>query len=187
MNQKVAPITSQPSDAPRWSNPLYDVPLLNPQKLANLSVSDTTGFPIFNLSIFSPALGWSSIYGAIQVFTASPHLPQSLSSADWKHDDHPIFDGVNAPFYDFAPNPRFFDYPFANKEDWDWTARMFVVYVPDALISKHVKPILGVEWGFWVEGGEKFVKGIKNLDVRVWNEHLELLRGGFEGWRFDEA
>ena len=179
----IATITTKPSSDPE----LYGVPLLGPQTLGNLSLSDTRGFPIFELSVASQSVGWSAYYGAIQVFAAEPGLPQDLSNANWLHDDHPIFDHVNTPFYDFAANPTFFDYPFHNTRQWDWIARMFIVYVPDAVVSKHVKPIFGVEWGYWVNDSRPYVKETKRLDIKVWNEHLELLRSKFTGWTFDAA
>jgi hypothetical protein len=41
-------------------------------------------------------------------------------------------------------------------------------------MTKRVVPLLGFEWGFWIEEGKPLVKEIRKLDVEVWNEHLEL-------------
>ena len=48
-------------------------------------------------------------------------------------------------------------------------------------MTKHVVPILALEWGFWIENHKPYVKMLHQLDVSYWNEHLKLFRGKFDG------
>ncbi|KAI9667564.1 MAG: hypothetical protein M1821_000380 [Bathelium mastoideum] len=168
----------------------YGVSLLGPAVLGNLSVSETKGFPILNIKVASQSLGWAGYYGVIQVFAtgdSGARLPQDLSNAAWAMDDHPIYDHVNTPFCEFGVHPEFFDAPFRDVQQVDWVARAFICYVPKAVIGKHVKPIFAVEWGFWIDGFTPYVKETRRLDIKVWDEHLDLLRSSFPGWTFDAS
>jgi hypothetical protein len=179
----IARIRTEPS-----SHPIsMGVSLLGPTALGQFKVSDTKGFPAFSISITGDSVDWSAYYGIIQVVACAPRLPRELSQADWFHDGRPMFDHVNMPFADFAANPTFFDGPFHIKKKWDWIARAFIVYVPDAVISRQVKPILGIEWGYWIDNSKPYVKETKHVNVEAWNEHLQLLRNGFPNWTFDAA
>ncbi|KAL9111774.1 MAG: hypothetical protein Q9227_003833 [Pyrenula ochraceoflavens] len=159
--------------------------------LSDLPVSQTKGFPLFNLSISSPSVGWRAYYGEIQIYAndaGASGLPQNLSLAPWTMDSHPIFEHVDTPFYDFATNPTFFDAPYNHTERNDWVARAILCYVPDVVVTRQVKPILAVEWGYWIDNYQPHVKEAKQLDIReTWNEHLDLLRGSFPDWIFDAS
>lgn len=66
-------------------------------------------------------------------------------------------------------------------------ARAFLCYVPDALISRVVRPVVAFEWGFWVRGGVVEIKELKKLGLDAWNGHLEFIRSQYEGWRFEKS
>lgn len=179
-----AVVTTKPVDDPVR----YGVHLFPPATLRNFRVSDTKGFPMIHTNVASNSIGWQAYYGAIQVIAVGENgarLPRDLSDAAWTYDDRPMFNQVNNLFCDFAANPDVFDAPFNGGPQLDWVARMFVVYVLDAVVTKRVKPILGIEWGYWIDNSQPHVKETKQLDIQVWNEHLELLRSNFPGWTFD--
>lgn len=103
-------------------------------------------------------------------------------------DLYPQFQDVNSPFAVWGAEPTFVDAPGqVEKKNYDWTARAFLCYSPDAAMTKTVVPILAFEWGYWVKDTKPFVKELCRLDVETWNEHLGLFRGQFQGWTFKEA
>jgi len=135
------------------------------------------GYPVIRATVSSPQSRiYASLYGWIQV-TNTPGEP-------WVMDLYPPFQGLNSPFIFWGSEPTLVDSPAREGvKNYDWTARSFLCYSPDAAMSKSVVPILGVEWGFWIEDGRPFVKELRNVDLKCWNEHIELF-GNFQGWDF---
>lgn len=145
------------------------------------------GFPILNAKVSSPTSStYAAIYGWVQI-TYTP-------GEDWVMDIYPAFKGGNSPFCFWGAEPQLVDLPGRdilkeefNSKDYDWTARSFLCYSPDAAMTKTVVPILAFEWGFWMrKGGKVFVKKLRQLDVGAWNEHLGLFKGEYPEWEFRE-
>ena len=158
--------------------------------------SPATGFPAAHATVSSPeSRGYASMYGWVQVTADTAENTSAvldLSSATWNMDPIPITKDLNTPFTWFGPEPTLFDGPFMTDRSisvrLDWLARSFLCYVPDNLLSKHVKPILGFQWGFWIEDSEPRVKQLEQIDLeKTWNEHLDLFRTSFPGWKFDDS
>lgn len=142
----------------------------------------TKGYPIIQASVSSPeSRTYAAIYGWVQI----THTP----GEDWVMDLYPPFQDVNSPYTFWGAEPTLVDAPSrpATLENYDWTARSFLTYSPDAAMTKRVVPILAFEWGFWIEDYKVYVKKLRQLEVSSWNEHLELFRGKFDGWTFDQA
>lgn len=143
--------------------------------------NNVKGFPVIRATVSSPrSRTYASIYGWVQI-TYTP-------GESWVMDLYPPFQDVNSPFIFWGSEPTLVDAPGRQHlKNYDWTARSFLCYSPDACTTKDVVPIVAFEWGFWIADSMPYVKRLKQLDVSAWNEHLELFRGSFKGWRFDDV
>lgn len=164
-------------------------PVKNGQDLLGLwpDPNIVLGFPVVSAKVSSPvSRSYAAIYGWVQI-TYTP-------GEDWVMDLYPPFQDVNSPFACWGAEPQLVDVPGRDltKPEWkdreyDWTARSFLCYSPDAGMTKTVVPILVFEWGFWLKDGKVFVKKLSEIDVGVWNGHLGMFRKNFKGWEFREA
>lgn len=139
------------------------------------------GFPYIHATISSPvSRGYASIYGWIQI-TNAPGEP-------WVKDVYPLFQDLNYPYAMWGAEPTFIDLPGREgKKEEDWTARLFLVYSPDAAMTKTCMPVMAFEWGFWIKDFKPKVKELKQIEVTKWNEHLRFFGGEFPGWAFKET
>lgn len=171
----------QPSTVKITLQPCLD-PEVHGEGLLNIykDLSNVIGFPYIHATLTTTSPGYASIYGWIQI-TNTPGEP-------WVKDVYPPFQDLNYPYAMWGAAPSFVDLPGREGvREYDWTARLFLVYSPDAAMSKTCVPVLGVEWGFWIEEFKPKVKELRKSDLKVWDEHLEMLRGEFPGWRFCES
>lgn len=160
--------------------------LLFPPK-PNQSISAFTSFPACSASVRSTvAQGYGAMYGWIQLVQISPSL--LTPDTPWEMDPVPITADLNTPFVWFGPEPSLFDAPMREGvESLDWKCHSFLAAIDDCVISKNVKPVLGFEWGFWIDGGDVSIKALREVKLEEWDEHLALLRGRFEGWTFRDG
>ncbi|KUI55796.1 hypothetical protein VP1G_10777 [Cytospora mali] len=81
--------------------------------------------------------------------------------------------------------PTSFDGPICiGVKDIDWTARSFLTYIEDTVISKNVTYLCGFEWGFQMSSGTTKIKTVKKLTPTEWNGHVEYLSQKFPSWTF---
>ena len=101
----------------------------------------------------------------------------------------PLFQDLNNPYMFWGAEPSLVDASSREPamERYDWTARSFLCYAPDAAMTKHVVPILAFEWGFWIENYRPYIERLHQLNLSSWNEHLELFRSKCTGWNFDQV
>lgn len=151
----------------------------------NHPLSDFVGFPICQANVHSTeSRGYASMYGWIQITRVANDSEATKSSA-WEMDPVPMTAGLNTPFCWFGSDPRLFDAPAREGvREIDWTARSFLAYIEDGLMSKVVHPILAFEWGFEIHDGEKTIKPLKQLGTDPWNEHRAFFTEQFPGWKF---
>ncbi|PYI00314.1 hypothetical protein BO78DRAFT_434487, partial [Aspergillus sclerotiicarbonarius CBS 121057] len=148
-----------------------------------------TDFPICQATLtpspsHSSIAGYASLYGWIQFVreqplspssstTTPPSSPKTPSKEIWTHDPLPLHATLPTPFAYFGHLPTLFDAPATpTARDVDWTARSFLVYVDDCLLSRVVRPVVAFEWGFLVRNGERVIKGVEEVGVERWEEHL---------------
>ncbi|PYH90442.1 hypothetical protein BO71DRAFT_443907 [Aspergillus ellipticus CBS 707.79] len=165
-------------------------------------IANFVGFPITHITLRStPAFqGYASMYGWIQLTRERPPInPQAFNPEEkeeeeeeetkekekWTLDPLPITAGTDSPFAFFGVEPQLFDAP-ANPYavDLDWTARSFLVRVEDCLMTRVLRPVVVLEWGYEVRDGERAVKLLRRLSRGVWDEHRGELGGWFPSWRF---
>ncbi|KAK2782827.1 hypothetical protein FQN53_009593 [Emmonsiellopsis sp. PD_33] len=116
----------------------YGLDLLFPT--ASHQPDDFVGFPLCHATVHSPvSRGYASLYGWIQ-------LVKNTAQGNWELDPLPINQGLDTPFTWFGPEPQLFDAPLrVGISNLDWTARSFLVYIDDFLMSKAIGPILSFE------------------------------------------
>lgn len=121
-------------------------------------------YPVCEASVRSTGVrGYGCMYGWIQMVRNSTS-PLTASDA-WEMDPLPILGDLKIPFTLFGPEPSLFDCPMReNQSQYDWICHSFLTYIPDCLISKDVRPILGFEWGFRIEDGKVQVKALRKLE-----------------------
>lgn len=147
-------------------------------------------FPACTATVTTPEdHGYAAMYGWIQFVLETPlNSPAAIdpSNHKWNHDPIPITSDLNTPFIYFGTAPTLFDAPFrTHRTDMNWTCWSFLTYITDSVMTKHVHPILGFEWGFAIEDGSVRIKVLRMVDVgEAWETQRELLEGKFDGWRF---
>lgn len=161
----------------------YGCTLLFPDKPTDVFAT----FPTCEALVRSTgATGYGSMYGWIQFFRASDS--PLTGDVQWEVDPVPIFGDLNTPFCWFGPEPSLFDCPMREgKLEHDWICHSFLTYLPDCLISKDVRPILGFEWGFRIRESKVEVKELQEVEMKVWDERLAMLEHKYPGWAFQKA
>nr|OQO20630.1 hypothetical protein B0A51_11702 [Rachicladosporium sp. CCFEE 5018] len=130
--------------------------------------------------------GYAATYGWIQFIHQD--FKSSAKETKWAHDPLPITEGSGSPFIWFGPEAQLFDAPFRSdrNEKLDWTCHSFLAYLEDAVMTKAIKPILGFEWGYVMNGGKVTVKELKLLNVGpAWEKQRGLLEGKFGEWKYE--
>jgi hypothetical protein len=126
------------------------------------------------------------MYGWVQMASVPESETNTITHLEM--DPIPITNDLNTPFTWFGPEPRLFDAPMQVKfQNLDWTAQSFLVYVPDNLLTRDVRPILAFEWGFWKHEGQIQIKPLHKLGLEAWDAHLPMMRKKFVGWTFGES
>ena len=180
-------VTVKPSDDPK--NIGYH--LIFPEKPIDYS----HGFPVCTARVSSPhSAGYAAVYGWIQMNSppfAITSTPIPCRSSDFAMDPlQPIFSELNTPFTWYGVEPTLFDAPSRDRREvrnYDWTTVSLLAYVEDVGSTRHVRPILAFEWGYWIVDGEVRVKRVKAFDAReAWEEQRGLMEGtyGKGGWTF---
>lgn len=164
--------------------------------LPDFSLADTSGLPTCHAVLESPlSQGYASMYGWIQLVRSEKSQSEwedpipITTQNEWVMDPIPITSDLNTPFTWFGPEPQLFDAPIyrglkQTDRQMDWTARSFLTYIDDCLISQVVKPVLAFEWGFDVRNGEISMKSLRRLELHDWDGHVPLLRKKFANWQF---
>ncbi|KAI7205013.1 hypothetical protein KC343_g9852 [Hortaea werneckii] len=151
-------------------------------------------FPVCRAILKAPDdVGYAATYGWVQTVLERP-LPATDSDtltkeAEWYTDPIPITEQLNYPFCWFGPEAQLFDAPFrTERRNMEWTCHSFLTYIPDALVSKKVCPILAFEWGFEISGGRVSIKRLRLLDIQeAWERQRGLWEGRFTGWIFERV
>ncbi|KUI70981.1 hypothetical protein VM1G_05720 [Cytospora mali] len=138
--------------------------------------SELRGFPVCEAVVKTEKRGYASMYGWTQLVK---------DSTMWEFDPLPITEKLVWPFCWFGPEPTLFDGPIRiGVKDIDWTARSFLTYIEDTVISKNVTYLCGFEWGFQMSNGTINIKTTKKLTPAEWNGHVEYLSRKFSSWTF---
>jgi hypothetical protein len=140
------------------------------------------GFPVCEAALVFDLVGYAAICGWVQLVRSSD------ASGEFEIDPLSLLRGVDTPFAFFGVKPTLFDAPFrTSRHDLSWSARSFLCAVPDAVMSKSVRPVAAFSWGFSVAHETIEINPATTLDLTAWDEHLPLLRTSFPNWTFEPS
>lgn len=142
-----------------------------------------SGFPVAEGTVLTTKRGYASMYGWTQLWKQNDDI------GDWRFDWPPVQTDLNWPFVWFGPQPQLFDGPTREGvADLDWTARSFLTYIEDSLMTRSVRCVVGFEWGFWIRNGTVVIKPLKLLETNMdWDMHVAYLSKTFPGWQFNSS
>ena len=84
--------------------------------------------------------------------------------------------------------PTFFDAPsIEGLREVSWGADTFLVYSPDAVLSRVLRPICGFKWGYQLRDGVVFLDPLSVAEAGDWERNLPDLRERFSSWIFEEG
>jgi hypothetical protein len=90
------------------------------------------------------------------------------------------------PYAAFGVRPIFFDAPSTDKKDVSFDADTFLVYTPNAVMTRVLRPICGFKWGYQVRDGDVLLNPLSVADASDWKRDLPDLRKRFPTWTFEE-
>lgn len=143
------------------------------------------GYPILVAKVRSTGniQGYANCYAWIQVIKQDENLqfqPWEMDLAPWVKDE-------SVPFCASGWDPSLFDAPArTHRVPINWTARSFLVYSDDCLMTKNLRPLVAFEWGFSIaeREGQVVIKKLTKLDLDVWAQHTDLLSESYPRWNF---
>jgi hypothetical protein len=94
-------------------------------------------------------------------------------------DVPPQLSDTDTPYLAFGVRPTAFDAPSIEARDVEWEASTFLVYTPDAVLSRTLRPICGFTWGYRVRGGVVHVSPLSVGAPGDWQRNLPDLRRRF--------
>jgi hypothetical protein len=150
---------------------------------AELPTNVAQGFPVCEASADIDLKGYAACHGWLQ-------LVRSSDSEDnpglFEIDPLSLFRGVSTPYAFFGVKPTLFDAPFrASKYDMAWEAHSYLVFTPDAVMTRRVRAAAGFSWGFTVAHGVVTISDPAPLDASTWDSHLPELSRQFPDWAFE--
>ncbi|ROW01302.1 hypothetical protein VMCG_05980 [Cytospora schulzeri] len=118
-----------------------------------------TGFPVAEGTVLTTKRGYGSIYGWTQLWK------QDFDTDDWKFDWAPIQKDSSWLFVWFGPQAQLFDgLTRVGVADLDWTARSFLTYIEDSLMTRSLLET--------------------TLGSMDWDMHVAYLSKTFPDWKF---
>jgi hypothetical protein len=84
----------------------------------------------------------------------------------------------------FGIEPVLFDAPAFTERNVDWSARSFLTYTPNCLMTPVVEPLCGFCWGYVITNGTVKPKLLAPGSINDWMETRRLLRLRLPTWEF---
>jgi hypothetical protein len=139
------------------------------------------GLPVCTATVSFRGHGYVAAMGWVQLVQSSDaHNPNV-----YEVDPLALFRGVNTPYAFFGIKPTLFDAPYRDRtRDVSWHARSYLAITSDAVISQEALPVAAFTWGFQIRRSEVTIEPPRQLDIRSWESHAELLERNYPGWRF---
>src|SRR4051795_2438801 len=141
------------------------------------------GFPVMQASVEHSAEGYAAQLGWVQV--VEYHVRDPGQSEDVTvFDVPPQLSEIENPYFAFGVLPTVFDAPSITSHEVEWSARTFLTYTPDAVLSRVIAPLGGFTWGYDVTAGEVTVRSLATAEQSDWMDILPGLRLRFPSWSF---
>jgi hypothetical protein len=166
-------------DPLRWGYAVLELDWFRPELVR--------GFPVMQASVEYPAEGYAADMGWLQVVRYEVRDPGEEGTVT-VFDTPPQLAETGTPYAAFGIRPTFFDAPsIEGLREVNWGADTFLVYTPDAVLSRVLRPICGFRWGFRLHEGKVFLDLVSVADAGNWERNLPDLRGRFSSWTFEEG
>jgi hypothetical protein len=141
------------------------------------------GFPVMSARVSHEGHGYSAMMGWVQVVEYTADGESALI-----FDVPPQLSDSDVPYFAWGVEPTVFDAPgFSDVRDVHWTADTFLVYTPDGLLTKELRPLVAFSWGYRLNNG---VVTIAPLTVdgghRRWSARVIDFRRRYPAWTFHD-
>jgi hypothetical protein len=143
------------------------------------------GFPVMQATVDYPAEGYAADMGWLQVVRYEAREAGEVERAT-VFDAPPQLAEMEMPYAAFGIRPTFFDAPAMGAEEAMWDADTFLVYTPDAVLSRVLRPICGFRWGYRLHEGVVEMNPL-SVDASHWRTNVSDLRERFPSWTFEEV
>ena len=143
------------------------------------------GFPVIQATVEHPAEGYAADMGWLQVVRYESRDAGEGERAT-VFDVPPQLAEIEMPYAAFGVRPTFFDAPSTDRKDVSFDADTFLVYTPDAVMTRVIRPICGFKWGYQVRDGDVLLNPLSVADASDWERDLPDLRRRFPTWTFEE-
>jgi hypothetical protein len=162
-------------DPGRWGYPLLGMSY--PAELAK-------GFPVIQAEVDYPAEGYAAILAWIQLVWV-----KDLDGGEPTYqpvDLAPQLLGLDMPYFSFGVRPVLFDAPsYGSAANVDWEAHSMLVFTPDCLMTRVVRPVCGFSWGYRLRGTAPTLVSPQITAASDWELDLALLRNVHPSWVFE--
>lgn len=166
-------------DPARWG---YD--LLN----AGFDIDAARGFPVMEARAKLSREGYAALLGWVQVVEYTVTHQAGPEETVWVGPDAaPQAREANTPYTSFGIDPVIFDAPAFTEKNVDWTARTFLTYTPDCLMTPIVEPLCGFSWGYVIAEGVVTPKKLILAVIDDWVQARRVLRLRLPTWTFGGA
>jgi hypothetical protein len=129
------------------------------------------GFPVIHASTAFQREGYAALLGWAQVVDYAVVRDGIATERVWVVPDVPPQSrDANTPYLAFGIDPVLFDAPAFTEKDVDWTARSFLTFTPDCLMSAVVEPLCGFRWGYVIADGVVTPKELAPASEADWVE-----------------
>ena len=78
-------------------------------------------------------------------------------------------------------------WPSITARDVTWAADTFLVHTPDAVLSRVLRPLCGLKWGYRVDEGNVRTNALSIAAPEDWQRNLPDLRRRFTTWAFEDV
>ncbi|MBI3647343.1 MAG: hypothetical protein HY240_01040 [Actinobacteria bacterium] len=154
--------------------------------LATYAPELAKGFPVVQASVSScPAHGYGAEMGWVQVVR---YTVFDTDESVIVFDVPPQLSDTDTPYMAFGVRPTMFDAPsFVDVQNVAWSADSFLVYTPDAVLSRHLVATCGFRWGYDITDGMVGARALGLATQEDWGRNLGDLRPRFASWDFEPA
>lgn len=143
------------------------------------------GFPVMQATVDYPAEGYAAELGWIQIVRYEVRDPGEEERTT-VFDVPPQLAETETPYAAFGVRPTFFDAPATDAKNVTWEADTFLVYTPDAVLSRILRQICGFRWGYRVQDGVVLLNQLSIAEPSDWDRNLSELRQRFGTWTFED-
>jgi hypothetical protein len=142
------------------------------------------GFPVIKAEATLSREGYAALLGWVQVVDFVVTHNGVAGEPEWVVPDvPPQLRDANTPYFAFGINPVLFDAPAFTERNVDWTARSFLTYTPDCLMTPALEPLCGLRWGYVIDEGAVRIKQLEAAGSQDWLSARRLLRIRLPTWK----